>query len=77
MREQTREFKRGMSEVISPHWTNMFDSNELQTLISGNNRKIDIDDLRANCVYNGLLILKLAFLNIFFTFCFIIVYIYN
>jgi len=53
MREQTREFKRGMSEVISPHWTNMFDSNELQTLISGNNRKIDIDDLRANCVYNG------------------------
>jgi len=53
MREQTREFKRGMSEVISPHWTNMFDSNELQTLISGNNRTIDISDLRANCVYAG------------------------
>lgn len=38
--------RAGMLEVLHVNWLRMFDYAELQTLISGTDRDIDVDDLR-------------------------------
>jgi ubiquitin-protein ligase E3 C len=38
--------RAGMLEVLDVDWLRMFDYSELQTLISGTDRDIDVDDLR-------------------------------
>lgn len=50
---QMNAFVRGLFEVIKPHWLLLFDFNELQTLISGDEHDIDLDDLKRNVVYGG------------------------
>jgi ubiquitin-protein ligase E3 C len=54
---QTSAFLRGLSTIISPSWLNMFNQNELQTLVGGTSSKIDIDDLRKNTVYGGVYVI--------------------
>lgn len=51
--DQTKAFMDGMHEVIDPELLRMFFPDEIQLLISGGRNEIDINDLRANTVYNG------------------------
>ncbi|KAA3677891.1 ubiquitin-protein ligase E3 C, partial [Paragonimus westermani] len=54
---QVRAFMAGLNDVICIDWLRLFDADELQTLISGADTVIDIDDLRHHTVYtNGLLV---------------------
>lgn len=46
-------FHGGLSVIIAPHWMEMFNSIELQMLISGERDNIDLDDLKSNTEYGG------------------------
>ncbi|CAI4039142.1 hypothetical protein SMKI_07G1130 [Saccharomyces mikatae IFO 1815] len=46
-------FHGGLSAIIAPHWMEMFNSIELQMLISGERDNIDLDDLKCNTEYGG------------------------
>ncbi|KAA0185330.1 putative Ubiquitin protein ligase [Fasciolopsis buskii] len=48
---QVRAFVAGLNDVIRIDWLRLFDADELQTLISGADTVIDIDDLRKHTVY--------------------------
>ncbi|KAJ1538892.1 hypothetical protein HK096_001225, partial [Nowakowskiella sp. JEL0078] len=50
---QTHAFFRGLSDLISASWLQMFSATELQTLLSGSTADIDVDDWEANTVYGG------------------------
>lgn len=52
---QIQNFHGGMSMIIAPHWMEMFNSVELQMLISGGGKDIDLADLKANTEYGGFL----------------------
>lgn len=52
---QTSHFLEGLFQVIPPHWLSLFNPYELQTLLSGGEKEIDIDDLERNVVYGGYL----------------------
>lgn len=54
---QTNAFLLGLGEIIQPMWLSMFNQSELQRLIGGDSREIDISDLRTNTVYSGLYVL--------------------
>ncbi|GMM28144.1 ubiquitin-ubiquitin ligase [Martiniozyma asiatica (nom. inval.)] len=49
----TDSFLEGLFSVIEPHWLSLFDSHELQTLISGGEQQINIDDLFDNVEFGG------------------------
>lgn len=51
----TLYFQRGLSAMIPSHWIEMFNSVELQMLISGGSRDIDLEDLKASTQYGGYL----------------------
>ncbi|RWS07895.1 ubiquitin-protein ligase E3C-like protein [Dinothrombium tinctorium] len=53
IRNQCLAFKQGLANVIDLDWIRMFDAKELQTLISGAQTPIDIEDLKAHCNYSG------------------------
>ncbi|KAI5708771.1 hypothetical protein M8J76_002918 [Diaphorina citri] len=53
IRPQCGAFKQGLSDVIPPAWLQMFNSRELQTLISGAEIKVDLEDLKAHTAYLG------------------------
>ncbi|XP_014785402.1 ubiquitin-protein ligase E3B isoform X2 [Octopus bimaculoides] len=53
IKEQTAAFIRGFRSVVNHEWLNMFSAPELQKLISGDNRDIDIEDLRRHTQYYG------------------------
>ena len=53
IRVQCEAFREGLSDVINIEWLRMFNSNELQVLISGAPVPIAIDDLRPFTVYSG------------------------
>uniref|UniRef100_A0A8D8U9V2 Ubiquitin-protein ligase E3C n=1 Tax=Cacopsylla melanoneura TaxID=428564 RepID=A0A8D8U9V2_9HEMI len=53
IRAQCNAFKQGLSDVIPPAWLQMFNSRELQTLISGAEIRVDLEDLRAHTAYLG------------------------
>lgn len=54
IRAQCAAFKRGLAQLIDLDWLRMFDSRELQILISGAPTVIDVDDWRRNTFYaNG------------------------
>ncbi|CAL1296841.1 unnamed protein product [Larinioides sclopetarius] len=53
IKAQCQAFKEGLANVIDMEWLYMFDSNELQILISGAQTPIDIEDLKAHTVYAG------------------------
>ncbi|KAF7258634.1 hypothetical protein EG68_04418, partial [Paragonimus skrjabini miyazakii] len=50
---QVRAFMAGLNDVICIDWLRLFDADELQTLISGADTVIDIDDLRNHTVYTN------------------------
>ena len=54
---QTSAFLLGLGEIVQPMWLSMFNQSELQRLIGGDSREIDISDLRTNTVYSGLYVL--------------------
>lgn len=51
--KQVFNFHGGMSMIIAPHWMEMFNSVELQMLISGKGKDIDLQDLKINTEYGG------------------------
>ncbi|ANQ08265.1 Ubiquitin-protein ligase [Plasmodium coatneyi] len=53
VREKTQAFLRGFSDLIPTRWLKLFNAHELKTLISGNDKCFDVDDLRRNVVYGG------------------------
>lgn len=53
IKDQTAAFIHGFRSVVNHEWLNMFSAPELQKLISGDNRDIDIDDLRRHTQYYG------------------------
>eukprot|EP00293_Proteomonas_sulcata_P020158 CAMPEP_0184314510 /NCGR_PEP_ID=MMETSP1049-20130417/74919_1 /TAXON_ID=77928 /ORGANISM="Proteomonas sulcata, Strain CCMP704" /LENGTH=632 /DNA_ID=CAMNT_0026632461 /DNA_START=46 /DNA_END=1944 /DNA_ORIENTATION=- len=53
IQQQSQAFMRGLSDLVKPEWIRMFSPDELQMIISGSVQKIDLQDLRANCVYGG------------------------
>lgn len=54
IRAQCAAFKRGLSQLVDLDWLRMFDSRELQILISGAPTLIDIEDWRRHTLYaNG------------------------
>ncbi|OTF72618.1 ubiquitin-protein ligase E3C-like protein, partial [Euroglyphus maynei] len=53
IRAQCAAFKKGFYNVVNFDWIKMFDTKELQILISGAQTPIDIDDLMAHTVYTG------------------------
>ena len=46
-------FRSGMASVLRLEWLEMFDHRELQTLISGTDHDIDVDDMRANTLVHS------------------------
>ncbi|CAH8658398.1 unnamed protein product [Schistosoma rodhaini] len=50
---QVRAFTAGLNDVIPIDWVRLFDAEELQTLISGADMVIDVDDLRQHTFYIG------------------------
>ncbi|WVQ98113.1 hypothetical protein IAU59_005235 [Kwoniella sp. CBS 9459] len=50
---QSKAFFNGLSDLIDAKWLRMFDQQELQQLIGGEEAPIDIDDLRAHCSMDG------------------------
>ncbi|KAK3800090.1 hypothetical protein RRG08_015057 [Elysia crispata] len=53
IRPHCNAFRRGMNDVIQLEWLQMFNSGELQVLISGASVPIDLQDLRQNTKYSG------------------------
>lgn len=54
IRAQCAAFKRGLAQLVDLDWLRMFDSRELQILISGAPTVIDIEDWRRHTLYaNG------------------------
>lgn len=53
LNKQTSYFHGGMCIIIAPHWMDMFNSTELQKLISGEGKDIDLEDLKKNTEYGG------------------------
>ncbi|CAR25746.1 hypothetical protein ZYGR_0A03150 [Zygosaccharomyces rouxii] len=51
--KQIFNFHGGMSMIIAPHWMEMFNSVELQMLISGKGKDVDLQDLKNNTEYGG------------------------
>ncbi|KAG5455723.1 MAG: hypothetical protein BJ554DRAFT_4760 [Olpidium bornovanus] len=51
--QQCRAFFSGLVQLINPKWLRMFNQLELQVLLSGAQRPIDVEDLRANVVYTS------------------------
>ena len=46
-------FRQGLSDVIDLDWSRMFSYRELQTLISGADHEINVDDLQVNTKYGN------------------------
>jgi ubiquitin-protein ligase E3 C len=53
IKSQCNAFRQGLSDVINLDWLRMFSTREVQTLISGSETEIDIDDLRAHTKYGN------------------------
>ncbi|KAJ6225362.1 hypothetical protein RDWZM_003907 [Blomia tropicalis] len=53
IRNQCTAFKQGFYNVVNLDWIKMFDTKELQILLSGAQTPIDLDDLKKHTVYSG------------------------
>ncbi|KZO99792.1 HECT-domain-containing protein [Calocera viscosa TUFC12733] len=51
--EQTQAFLAGMRDLIELKWLKMFDSSELQQLLGGVDKDVDVDDWMRNTSYEG------------------------
>ncbi|KAK7239593.1 ubiquitin-protein transferase [Aureococcus anophagefferens] len=52
-RRPSAAFLRGLRAVVPARWLKMFDAEELQTLVSGDDRPLDVEDWRAHAHYGG------------------------
>jgi ubiquitin-protein ligase E3 C len=50
---QVQAFLKGFRDLVPMAWTQMFDAEELQLLITGEKRLINVDDLRDHTRYSG------------------------
>ena len=53
IKKQCNAFLRGLWDIIPLQWLKMFNQQELQTLVSGASRPIDLEDMKENTVYAG------------------------
>lgn len=53
MRQHCNAFRSGLANVINIDWLRLFDHNELQLVVSGVQKPIDLNDLRQNTNYSG------------------------
>ncbi|KRX09600.1 HECT-domain-containing protein [Pseudocohnilembus persalinus] len=53
IQKQTQYFTDGLKKVIDINWLQMFDEEELQLLICGDRKALDVEDLRSNSAYEG------------------------
>lgn len=53
IREQCHWFRQGLANVLPIEWLYMFNTKELQVLISGAEIPVDVDDLRQHTRYGG------------------------
>lgn len=53
LRTQTQAFLEGMYAMVPCAWLDMFNPLEVQLLVSGGERDINIEDLRSHCVLGG------------------------
>lgn len=53
IKQQCNEFRAGLSNVLPISWLYMFNTKELQVLISGAEIPIDVDDLMSHTKYGG------------------------
>ncbi|EJT98881.1 HECT-domain-containing protein [Dacryopinax primogenitus] len=51
--EQTQAFLAGLRDLIELKWLKIFDASELQLLLSGVDRDVDVDDWMRNTAYEG------------------------
>ncbi|KAF2366386.1 HECT domain [Trinorchestia longiramus] len=51
--KQCYAFRKGLHDVVSAEWLQLFDWRELQTMISGSATPVDIADLKKNANYSG------------------------
>ncbi|KAA0195333.1 hypothetical protein HAZT_HAZT002927 [Hyalella azteca] len=51
--KQCYAFRKGLHDVVSAEWLQLFDWRELQTMISGSATPVDINDLKKNTKYSG------------------------
>jgi hypothetical protein len=52
-RRPSAAFLRGLRAVVPARWLKMFDAEELQTLVSGDDRPLDVEDWKAHAHYGG------------------------
>ncbi|KGB75097.1 ubiquitin-protein ligase E3 C [Cryptococcus deuterogattii 99/473] len=50
---QSKAFFIGLSDLLDSKWLRMFDQQELQQLIGGEEKPIDLKDLKAHCNFDG------------------------
>lgn len=51
--EQCRALRAGFQSLVPLEWIRMFNTRELQLLISGDRRSIDLEDMRAHVTYGS------------------------
>ena len=54
---QTQAFLRGLYTMIDGSWISMFNQFELQRLIGGDSKEIDVEELRRHTVYSGVYVI--------------------
>ncbi|EGR27666.1 ubiquitin protein ligase, putative [Ichthyophthirius multifiliis] len=53
IKEQSKAFLRGLNRTIPAEWLQMFDEQEMQILISGEQNSLDLKNLQQNTKYEG------------------------
>jgi ubiquitin-protein ligase E3 C len=53
IQESSRAFKKGMIKLIDSSSLKLFNHDELNRIISGSRRSIDVADLKKHMLYNG------------------------
>jgi ubiquitin-protein ligase E3 C len=67
IQRQCNAFFQGLSDLIKPKWLKMFSPPEIQILVSGDNTGINIEDMKANVVYNGVYDIEHPTIKLFWT----------
>ena len=76
MERQFQSFRKGVNSVIPLLWLTLFNEQELQTLISGTQSSIDLDDLYKHTHYSGMWAESVVLTIYGIAFCFMYMYMY-
>ena len=74
MERQFQSFRKGVNSVIPLLWLTLFNEQELQTLISGTQSSIDLDDLYKHTHYSGMWAESVVLSIYGIAFCFMYMY---